>query len=129
MTPDHIDTFYEDCARILVAMYQAFPRTSDLWVVDLIGEDTFDEFGMHSDRHMRCLGAMQWLAEEGLLRFNQLERHDGVSLAVLTAAGFKLLTGLTGNELAPPAVTLRFALNASDGESVGEIMSKLLAKL
>lgn len=129
MTPDHIDTFYEDCARILVAMYQSFPRTSDLWVVDLIGEDTFDEFGMHSDRHMRCLGAMQWLAEEGLLRFNQLERHDGVSLCVLTAKGFQLLTGLAGNALAPPAVTLRFALNAGDSAAVCEVVSKLLAKI
>lgn len=129
MTPDHIDTFYEDCARILVALYQAFPRTTDLWVIDLIGEDTFDEFGMHSDRHMRCLGAMQWLAEEGVIRFDQLQSHDGIGLAVLTSKGFQLLTGLTGEAVAPPAVTLRFALNAQDHEAVTVTTSKLLAKL
>ena len=65
----HVEEFHKDAAIALTQLYGAFPRRVNLFVEDIAGPDEPDEFGLHSKRHMACLGALLWLGEEGLLRY------------------------------------------------------------
>ena len=87
----HIEDFYRDTARILIHLYNRFPRKGAVFVEDIAGEDEPDEFGLHSSRHMACFGAMLWLAEEGLLRYESVIGQDAIDQAVLTAECFNRL--------------------------------------
>lgn len=87
----HIEDFYRDTAAILIHLYNRFPRKGAVFVEDIAGEDEPDEFGLHSNRHMACFGAMLWLAEEGLLRYESVIGQDAIDQAVLTAECFNRL--------------------------------------
>ncbi len=91
----HIDDFSHDVARILMQAYMRFPRPGALYVEDIIGPTEVDDVGLHSSRHMACLGAMIWLAEEGFLRYEATIFHEGLEQAVLTHKAFVLLTALS----------------------------------
>lgn len=91
MSDLHIDDFFKDVAKILTQLYLSFPRKTTLYVEDLVGPDQVDDFGMHSDRHLACLGAMLWLAEEDYLRYDDTIRQEAVDQAVLTGRAFNLL--------------------------------------
>jgi len=78
----HIDDFCRDAALILLHLYGAFPRRASVYVEDICGLDTPDDVGLHSDRHMACLGTMLWLAEEDYLRFEAMIYQDGIDQAV-----------------------------------------------
>lgn len=91
----HISEFYRDTARILALLYQHFPRPITLYVEDIAGPDTPDEFGLHSPRHTACLEAMVWLSTSGFLRYASLVRQEALDRAVLTQRGFLSLTALT----------------------------------
>lgn len=87
----HIDDFYMDCAAILLTGFRAFPRQQPLFVEDISGPDTVDEFGLHSPRHQAALGAIQWLKEENFIRFGNINRQDSVDDFVLTSKAFTRL--------------------------------------
>ncbi|WP_372637557.1 hypothetical protein, partial [Alcanivorax jadensis] len=91
----HIDDFSHDVARILMQAYMSFPRPGALYVEDIIGPTEVDDVGLHSSRHMACLGAMLWLAEEGLLRYEATIFQEGIEQAVLTNKAFVLLTAIS----------------------------------
>ena len=91
MADIHIDDFFKDVAKVLSHLYLSFPRKSTLYVEDLVGPDQIDEFGIHSDRHLACLGTMLWLAEEDYLRFDDTVRQEAIDQAVLTGRAFNLL--------------------------------------
>ena len=88
----HIDDFYRDAAKILLALYISFPRKTSLYVEDISGPDEPDEFGLHSTRHESCLHAMMWLASSGYLQYEQLIRQEALENAVLTHRGFLTLS-------------------------------------
>lgn len=92
MTDLNIDDFCKDSAMVLCTLYQTFPRRHTLFVEDICGREETDEFGMHSDRHLACLAAMLWLAEEGFLRYGDTIRQEAIDLAVLTGRAFTVLT-------------------------------------
>jgi|AntDeeMinimDraft_6_1070357.scaffolds.fasta_scaffold02312_3 hypothetical protein len=92
MADIHIEDFYHDVARILIHLYNRFPRKGAVFVEDIAGEDTPDEFGLHSTRHMACFGAMLWLCDEGLLRYESVISQDAIDQAVLTGIGFNRLS-------------------------------------
>ena len=92
MADIHIEDFYHDVARILIHLYNRFPRKGAVFVEDIAGEDTPDEFGLHSTRHMACFGAMLWLCDEGLLRYKSVISQDAIDQAVLTGIGFNRLS-------------------------------------
>ena len=50
---------------------------------DIIADEV-DDVGLHSSRHMACLGAMMWLAEEGWLRYEATIFQEGIEQAILT---------------------------------------------
>ncbi|MCO6056847.1 hypothetical protein NG726_09205 [Pseudomonas sp. MOB-449] len=125
-----IDDFYKDCATGLIQLYQAFPRRIALYVDDLIGPSEPDEFGLPSQRHESCLGALLWLADEGYLRFDSTIHFEALDQAVLTEKGFlrlsRALPGAPVNaETLPPSILrvqsslaqqLREALRGADSE-------------
>lgn len=90
----HVDDFWKDCATILISGMRIFPRTQTLYINDISGPDTVDEFGLHSDRHLAALGALQWLETEGFVRFGNLHRQDSVDDFVLTSKAFKRLLNM-----------------------------------
>ena len=99
MADIHVEEFYKDTAVALVQLYGAFPRRVNLFVEDIAGQDTPDEFGLHSRRHMACFGALLWLAEEGLLRYVDTIRQEALDQAVLTQKAFVRLSSPASTEL------------------------------
>lgn len=90
----HIDDFCRDSALIFLYLYRQFPRKSELYVEDIIGPDEQDEYGLHSTRHLSCLSTMIWLAEEGLIRYDQTIRQEALDQVILTHPTFLKLTNI-----------------------------------
>lgn len=88
----HIDDFYRDTAKILAALYNQFPRKAIVYVEDICGPDTPDEFGLHSTRHQACFETMLWLASTDYLSFEQAVYQEAIDQAVLSHRGFLTLT-------------------------------------
>jgi hypothetical protein len=88
----HIDDFYRDSALILLTLYNNFPRKLILYVDDVFGPDSPDDFGLHSDRYQSCFSTMVWLAEHGYIRFDTTVRQEALDQAVLTERGFLMLS-------------------------------------
>jgi len=118
----HIDDFYRDCALTMLRLYASFPRKIVLYVDDICGPDTPDEFGLHSERHQACFSAMVWLAEAGYITFTETVREEALDQAVLTRRGFLLLSSRSeidlgqpedeaGNDGLPPSVMERSMTN------------------
>lgn len=84
----HIGDFCNDAAKILIALYRRFPVKNTLYMEDIIGPDTPDEFGLHSPRHMACFGAALWLAEEGYFRYSQPVYQEALEDVVLSQKAF-----------------------------------------
>lgn len=91
MADIHIADFYKDSARILIQLYSQFPRPTLLFVEDIAGPDTPDDFGLHSERHQACLATMLWLAKAGYIHYESLVRQEALDQVTLTQRGFTLL--------------------------------------
>lgn len=102
MSDLHIDDFYRDAARILAALYSQFPRKATLYVDDISGPDTPDEFGLHSPRHQACFHTMMWLGSCDYLRYDQAVRQEALDQVVLTHRGFLLLSSAMPDIPSPP---------------------------
>lgn len=87
----HIDDFFHDAAKSLVLLYNHFPRKTMLYVEDISGPDTPDEFGLHSNRHQACFHTFLWLAESDYLNFDTMVRQEALDQTVLTHRGFLVL--------------------------------------
>ncbi len=92
MTDINVEEFFKDSAKILTTLYLVFPRRHTLFVADICGPEEPDEFGMHSERHLSCLGSLLWLGEEGFLRFEETIRFEAIDQAILTGRCFTLLS-------------------------------------
>ncbi|HSC75272.1 MAG TPA: hypothetical protein VLB90_03425 [Pseudomonadales bacterium] len=141
MSDIHIDDFYKDAARVLLVLYQYFPRPYTVYVADISGFDEPDEYGLHSDRHQACFSTMIWLADAGLLRYVDIINKDAIDQAVLTQRALTLLTTRSAirfqpeEETMPPSVAdehashvhqLRFAIKSGASFTVRRIMQHLL---
>jgi hypothetical protein len=126
----HIDDFYRDCAMIMLRLYSSFPRKTILYVDDICGPDTPDEFGLHSERHQSCFSAMVWLADAGYVQFSESIREEALDQAVLSQKGFLLLSTRSEIELGiadevedslPPSVMEKSMTNVTQiRRAVGE---------
>lgn len=87
----HIDDFYRDAGKILAILYGHFPRKMTLFVEDVSGPSTADEFGLHSTRHEACFQAIAWLANSDYLTYEQTIRQEAMDQTVLTHRAFLLL--------------------------------------
>ncbi len=91
MSDLNVDDFFKDAARTLVFLFGTFPTPTTLFVEDISGPDEPDEYGVHSKRYLAALGTLQWLAEEGYLRFGDLIQTEAIDQAVLTGRSFAVL--------------------------------------
>ena len=94
----HITEFYNDVGRIFSKLYGTFPRQVTLWVEDISGSDTPDEYGLHSERYQACYATFLWLADEGYIRFGDVEKQDAFNHCCLTQRGYSLLAGIVFDE-------------------------------
>ena len=136
----HIDDFIQDVARILLQLYMNFPRPQAVYVEDISGPDQLDEAGLHGKRHMACLGAMLWLAEEGYLRYQSTLYQEGIEQAVLSNRAFTLLTATSDTDPDPAlpvsvqleratlAEQFRTALAARDSTRISALVRHFLAR-
>lgn len=92
MSDIHIDDFYKDVGIIFLRLYANFPRKTTLYVEDICGPDTPDEFGLHSDRFLSCFGAMVWLSEHGYISFESTVRQEAIDEASLSHKAFLMLS-------------------------------------
>ncbi len=138
----HIEDFSQDVARILLQLYMNFPRPQAVYVEDISGPDQLDEAGLHGKRHMACLGAMLWLAEEGYLRYQSTLYQEGIEQAVLSNRAFTLLTATSDTDpqtdpdlpisvqrqRATLAEQIRAALAARDSTRISGLVRHFLAR-
>ncbi|MEZ5560775.1 MAG: hypothetical protein R3E86_19795 [Pseudomonadales bacterium] len=131
MTDINVDDFYKDSARALSILYAVFPRPHTLFVEDIAGADEPDEFGMHSERHMSCFGALVWLAEEQYLRYGDNIRQEALDQAVLTGRTFTLLSSAAGSAPDPAsadAESLPGLVQAEHGTHIHQLREALKAR-
>lgn len=98
MTDIHIDDFYRDTAKTLVLLYNTFPRQITLYVEDIAGPDTPDDFGLHSKRHEACLNAFLWLATSDYIHYKSLIKREALEEATLSHRAFLLLNSAKADE-------------------------------
>lgn len=136
MADIHIADFYKDAARILVQLYNSFPRRITLFVEDIAGPDEPDEFGLHSPRHQACLATMFWLSQAGYLSYETAIRQEALDQATLTQRGFTLLasrlpiaeiSGLEPPDGEPAAEDLPSAVAAQKTNGAG-LLRQVLAR-
>lgn len=130
----HIDDFWKDCAATLLIGMRSFPRSQTLYIEDISGPDELDEFGLHSNRHLSAVGAVQWLKEEGFIRFSEFHRQDSVDEFALTSKAFTRLIALaepdtlikmdTIADSTPVFQVLEFALLQSDTPWLGQLIQR-----
>ncbi|WP_066965999.1 hypothetical protein [Microbulbifer sp. Q7] len=124
----HIHDFYRDAGRILLALFQQFPAPATIYVEDIAGPDTPDEFGLHSPRHLACLGAMTWLKECGYIHFSQVVRQEAVEEATLTHHSFLLLVS-RGEDGISNAEKLDQVVRGGSSPQLEELMVALMQRL
>ena len=134
----HIEDFYRDCARALLQLYQSFPRKSAVFVEDIAGPDTPDEYGIHSDRFQACFGAMIWLESEGYLVYESLIRQEAIDQACLTSLGLRLLNQISKEsdiilpkgapKNVPNVEVLRYTMKKSTSTQLASLMIQLIAE-
>ena len=141
MSDIHIDDFFKDSAKTLNRLYSSFPRKVPVFVEEIAGTVTTDEFGVPGDRFVACFGTLTWLAEEGYLRYDDTIRMEAIDQAVLSARCFTVLTMQASNEppiddALPPSVRaeyntyihrLRDAINSRSSARVRNVMTEIMA--
>lgn len=130
----HIDDFYKDTAVILARLYSVFPRKTTVYVEDISGPDTVDEFGLHSDRHLACLSTLIWLSEEGYIRFEETIRQEAIDQATLTHKGFTRLSAQhnVAHEQSPNSPmtfiqSIKTALNNKSSQQIRSVIEHYLS--
>jgi len=122
----HITEFYNDVAKILLAMYRSFPRQISMYVEDFSGLDAPDEYGLHSERHLACFNTFLWLQEEGLIRFSDIEQQTAFNHCVLTLNGFRWLSNFDLNGGPKFIDELELAIKESDSIITEQLVKSLL---
>lgn len=123
----HITEFYNDVAKILVTLYRAFPRQVSVYVEDISGLDTPDDYGLHSERHLACFNTFLWLKEEGLIRYSDIEQQTAFNHVVLTLDAFRWLSSFDAVEGGPKFVDeLQIALRDGTSDDVERMIKTLL---
>lgn len=122
----HITDFYNDTARVLTTLYRHFPRPVSVFVEDIGGPDTPDEYGLHSERHQAAFGTLLWLKDEGLIRYGDIERQLAFHHCVLTLDAFRLLSGFDPGGGPVLIDELRLALKEGSSQMTEAALQRLL---
>jgi len=88
MADINIKNFYRYIAKILSILYESFPSKTPVFVDDVAGIDSPDEYGLHRPNYTAGFFALVWLGDEEFLRYTDTIRQDGIDQACLTHKGF-----------------------------------------
>lgn len=124
----HIGDFYQDAAKILVSLYLRFPEKSPLYIEDIAGPDTPDEFGLHSRRHRACLSAALWLSEEGFFRFNQTIQQIALDEVVLSQNSFLFFTSMDLDSKNTRINQIKRLLDENSSDKLNNYLHKLFCE-
>jgi len=102
----HIDDFCKDTARIWIMLYQSFPNTITLYIEDISGPDTQDEFGLHSPRYNACFNTILWLAQAGYVQYKDVIQQEAFEHITLTHKAFTFLASSDMQSLSSETPTL-----------------------
>ena len=122
----HIGDFYNDVARILVALYMRFPVRSALYIEDISGPDTPDEFGLQSPRHMACYSTALWLAEEGYFRYTDTIHQQALDEAVLSQTSFLFFTAKETDKMSTRISHIKKLIDQKDSAKLQTYLQSLL---
>lgn len=123
----HITEFYRDVAHIMLALFRAFPRRVSLYVEDISGPDTPDDYGLHSERHLACFSTFLWLEEEGLLRYQDVDSQTAFNHCVLTLDALRWLSSFDTQSSQPKlADRLKLALAEGTSDDIEILVQALL---
>lgn len=148
MADIHIADFYKDVARIFTQLYLSFPRKITLFVEDISGPDSPDEFGLHCARFQSCFSTMIWLAEAGYITYESTIRQEALDQVTLSHKGFTLLysrldleehagIAVDADKELPPSVQdtfatniylVRQALKSGSSHAIEQVVQTLLRK-
>jgi hypothetical protein len=144
MSDIHVDDFYKDTGKILVQLYRTFPKPTLLFVEDICGPDTPDDYGLHSDRHQSCFSTIMWLTNAEYLTYHEPVRQEAFDQSVLSHKAFTLLAARAtfipvtdSNEGMPPSIiesqstnihSLRSALKSGASDKIRQIVQHLLVQ-
>ncbi|WP_298634154.1 hypothetical protein [uncultured Umboniibacter sp.] len=87
----NFEDFCQDSARVFLSLMVQFPLPVTLYIEDIVGPEPEDEFGIKSERYLRTLGTISWLAHEGYIRYSQQVNQEAFDDTVLTEKGLRLL--------------------------------------
>lgn len=118
----HIEDFCKDAAKTMIMLYKRFPVKTTLYVEDISGPDTPDEFGLHCPRFNACFSAFIWLAENHYLSYSQTIRQEAVEEAVLSHKAFTYFTSKSDNSLKTRIVELNDTLLHETSETLKNLM-------
>jgi hypothetical protein len=119
----HIDEFNRDSAIAILRLYNSFPHPMALYVDDITRVDDPDEYGVISDRHQRCIGALLWLAEEKIIRYRDTIGFDGIEQAIISLPALQALHHVPDRGTAVTLVNLiRDALRDKSSEALKQVM-------
>jgi hypothetical protein len=121
----NVDDFCRDASVIFLNLFQQFPKPITLYVEDICGPDSPDEFGLHSPRHMACFSAIVWLKEEGYIRCGQSVRQEAFEEVVLSQASFLYFTSIDeyGSEKSCTRIKrLHETLHANSSDSLKSLL-------
>lgn len=141
MSDIHIDDFFKDAALTLNRLYLSFPRPATVFVEDICGPVTTDEFGLPGQRFVACFSTFLWLADESYLRYTDTIRQEAIDQAVLTGRCFNVLTmraagAMPNDPDLPPSVRseqasninrVRDALKSGSSTRVRAVMTDIMA--
>lgn len=137
MSDLHIDDFCKDSAKIILMLYKRFPVKTALYVEDISGPDTPDEFGLHCARFEACFSTLLWLKEWDYIAYNTEIRQEAVDEATLSHRAFLLFssydTEADSSNVIPTHPTRRIdrlndALHKGTSEELKEIMLSYMLK-
>jgi len=125
----HIDEFNRDTAVALIRLYNNFPNPMALYVDDITRVDDADEYGVISERHQRCIGALLWLAEEKIIRYRDTIGFDGIEQAVLSLQALHALHSKPETGVAISIIDeIRDAMREKSSESLKRVMQQFYAR-
>ena len=94
MSDLHIDDFCRDTAKVLTLLYKQFPQKIILYVEDICGPDSPDEFGLHAPRFVAAFNTVLWLQESDYLNFSDTVRQEAFQDVTLSHRAFTFLSSL-----------------------------------
>jgi hypothetical protein len=98
-----------------------------MYVEDISGIDTPDEYGLHSDRHLACFNTFLWLKDEGLIRYSDIETQMAFNHCVLTLDAFRWLSSFDAIEGSAKFIDeLHIALTQGTSNDVEQMVKSLL---